>query len=169
MANTGNIVDVVSRVVIEHFEGAVTQINAEAAAIRERADTAIAESVARIETEARARIDSVIENLPSAPIFGEVREAAADVDGFDLDDVNPMGWLRAQAKSRAWRTLIQGLLAAVVVAASNVVFQAIRTGSLNVFSWEDWKVVGAVAVTAVLGAVVSYFQNALNIKPPKVH
>jgi len=69
MATSNNIVDMVSRVVIEHFEGAVKQLNAEAAAIRERADTAIAETVTRIEEEGRARVDSVIGNLPSAPIY----------------------------------------------------------------------------------------------------
>lgn len=160
MASSNNIVDMVSRVVIEHFEGAVKQLNAEAAAIRERADTAIVETVARIEAEGRERVDSVIGNLPSAPIFGEPLEG-------ELVDFDPIGWFKRQARSRAWRTLLQGLLAVVVMAGGNVVIQAVQQGSLNVFSWDDWKVAATLAGSATLAAVFSYLQNALGIKPPK--
>lgn len=160
MATSNNIVDMVSRVVIEHFEGAVTQLNAEAAAIRERADAAIVDAVAKVEAEGRKRLDDMVSDLPAAPIFGEMQ--SVDLDGFD-----PVEWIKAQAKSRAWRTLLQGLLAVVFVAVGNVVVQAFTQGTLSVFSWDDWKVVATLAGSATLAAAISYLQNALGIKPPK--
>ncbi len=161
MASSNNIVDMVSRVVIEHFEGAVSQLNAEAAAIRERADTAIAETVAKVEAEGRQRLDDIISDLPAAPIFQELEPV--DLDGFDAFE-----WIKAQAKSRAWRTLVQGVLSAVLIAFGTAAIQAVFVPGFDVFAWEDWKFALVLGIGAAGTALVSYLQNALGIKPPKV-
>ncbi|MGV8875512.1 MAG: hypothetical protein ACOH2Q_23515 [Rhodococcus sp. (in: high G+C Gram-positive bacteria)] len=161
MANANNVIDIVTRNVAAQFEGAVAQLNAEATAIRERADTAIAETVARIETEGRARLDGVIADLPSATVFGELQ--TVDLDGFDAFE-----WIKAQAKSRAWRTLIQGVLSAVLIAFGTAAMQAVFVPGFDFFAWEDWKFALVLGIGAAGTALVSYLQNALGIKPPKV-
>lgn len=151
-----SVIDIVTRNVVSQFEGALGQLTAEAEAVKARGDKVIAD----LEAEGRARMDMFFETLPSAPILGELQ--SVDLDGFD-----PVEWIKAQAKSRAWRTLLQGLLAVVVVAVGNVVVQAFTQGTLSVFSWDDWKVVATLAGSATLAAAISYLQNALGIKPPK--
>lgn len=162
-----NVAEMVARIVtpqlIAHFEGAVTQLNAEADLVKVRAQQAITDAVARVETEARVRIDDVLSGLPE---LTEVQSPFAVQEG-EREGFNAIDWFRTQAKSRAWRTLVQGLLAVVVVAVGNVVTQVIASGSLNVFSWDDWKLVFALAGSAALAALLSYLQNALGIKPPK--
>ncbi|OZE35595.1 MULTISPECIES: hypothetical protein [unclassified Rhodococcus (in: high G+C Gram-positive bacteria)] len=134
------------------FEGAVSQFNAEVVSAQTRAD----ELFNRLEAEGQRRMNELFANIPVAAVITE--------DG----DFDPIGWIKSQAKSRAWRTLLQGLFAVVLVAAGNVVTQSIANPDFNAFSWDDWKVVGALAGTAVLTGLVSYVQNSFGIKPPKV-
>ena len=151
-----NAIDIITRNVTaeitKRFEGAAAQFNAEVVAMQSRADALFAQW----EADGQRRMEELFATIPTAAVITE--------DG----DFDPVGWLKAQAKSRALRTLVQGLLAVVVVAAGNAVIQAFSKGSLDIFSWDDWKVVGALTGTAVIGAIVAYVQNALNIKPPKI-
>lgn len=154
MADTA--IDIITRQVTETltrtFEGALAQLNAEAEDAKARADAFLAD----LEAEGRRRMDELFVAIPAAPVITQ--------DG----DFDPIGWIKAQAKSRALRTLVQGLLAVVLVAIGNAITQAIAKGSLDIFSWDDWKVVGALAGTAALGALIAYIQNIFGIKPPKV-
>lgn len=151
-----NAIDIITREVTaeisKRFEGAVSQFNAEVVAIQSRADALFTEW----ESEGQRRMDTLFASIPVKAVITE--------DG----DFDPVGWIKAQAKSRALRTLVQGLLAVVLVAAGNAVTQAIAKGSLDIFSWEDWKVVGALAGSASLAALIAYLQNTFGIKPPKV-
>lgn len=151
-----NAIDIITRNVTaeitKRFESAAAQFNAEVVAIQSRADALFAD----LQADGQRRMEELFSNIPAAAVITE--------DG----DFDPVGWIKMQAKSRALRTLVQGLIAVVIAAAGNAVVQAFTKGSLDIFSWNDWKVVGALTGTAVLGAVVAYVQNAFGIKPPKV-
>lgn len=154
-----NVVDLITERVVEQvsatFAGALAQLEAAGADARARLD----ETFERIEAEGRAKLDSLFDlgGLPmGVPVITE--------DG----DFDPVGWIKSQASSRALRTLVQGLLAVVLVAAGNAVVQVIAQGSFDIFSWDDWKVVGALAGSAALASAIAYVQNKFGIKPPKV-
>ncbi|WP_045194763.1 hypothetical protein [Rhodococcus sp. B7740] len=153
-----NVVDLITERVVEQvsatFAGAVAQLEAAGADARARLD----ETFERIEAEGRAKLDSLFD-LGGLPLGGPVITEDGDFD--------PVGWIKSQARSRALRTLIQSLLAVVVVAGGNVVIQAVTQGTLNVFSWDDWKVVGTLAGSAAIASVIAYVQNKFGIKPPK--
>ncbi|OZD74903.1 hypothetical protein CH273_25805 [Rhodococcus sp. 05-339-2] len=154
-----NVVDLITERVVEQvsatFAGAVAQLEAAGADARARLD----ETFERIEAEGRAKLDSLFD-LGGLPMGGPVITEDGDFD--------PVGWIKSQARSRALRTLVQGLLAVVLVAAGNAVVQVIAQGSFDIFSWDDWKVVGALAGSAALASGIAYVQNKFGIKPPKV-
>ncbi|OZE08453.1 hypothetical protein CH249_14020 [Rhodococcus sp. 05-2255-3B1] len=153
---TDNVIDIITRNVTDEiatrFEGLVAQLNAEALAAKDRADALFDQ----LEADGQRRMDELFSKIPVAAVITE--------DG----DFDPVGWIKAQATSRALRTLIQGLLAVAVMAVGNVVVQALTQGTLNVFSWDDWKVVGTLAGSAALASGIAYVQNKFGIKPPKV-
>jgi hypothetical protein len=155
MAAANNVIDIVTRNVAAQFEGVVAQFNAEAAAIRERGEQAITETVARIEAEGREQIAAVIQNLPV-----QVSNGTAG-DGFDASE-----WIKRQASSRAWRTLVQGVVSAVVIAFVTAVTQAIFVPGFDFFALQDWKIAIGLGLGAVGTALVSLVQNKLGIKPP---
>ncbi|WP_206492338.1 hypothetical protein [Rhodococcus sp. KRD162] len=154
-----NVIDLITEKVVDRvsatFEGALTQLDAAAVDARSRLDA----TLESIEAEGREKLDTLFDvgGLPlNVPVITE--------DG----EFDPVGWIKMQARSRALRTLVQGLLAVVVMAVGNVVIQAVTQGTLNVFSWEDWQVVGTLAGSAALASAIAYVQNKFGIKPPKV-
>lgn len=60
------------------------------------------------------------------------------------------------ARSRGWRTALQGALAAVLVAVAAVVADTVTPGEVI-----DWATLGAAAGTAALTAVAAWFQRRL--------
>ncbi|MFC7328152.1 hypothetical protein [Marinactinospora rubrisoli] len=62
--------------------------------------------------------------------------------------------VRADARSRAWRTTLQGLAAVVLVAVAGAVTNSVIAGAVI-----DWPVLGAAAGTAALTAVAAYVQR----------
>ncbi|WP_032376710.1 hypothetical protein [Rhodococcoides fascians] len=158
-----SVAEVVARIVtpqiIAHFEGIVAQFNAEAQSVRERADAAIADVVERIEVEGREQVTAAIHNLP---VTAGVTTAAGDT--FDAADT--VAWIKAQAASRAWRTLVQGVVSAVVIAFVTAVVQALVVPGFDFFALQDWKIAVGLGLGAVGTALVSLLQNKLGIKPP---
>ncbi|NIL77590.1 hypothetical protein [Rhodococcus sp. B10] len=135
----------------------LAKVGTELDAVRVRAEQVIADAAARVETEARARLDAAVTQFPaSTPVITE--------DG----DFDPVGWIKAQAASRAWRTLLQGIISAVVIAFGTAVVQSIADPGFDYTSASDWKIAIGLGVGAVGTALVSLVQNKLAIKPPKV-
>lgn len=157
------VVDIAVREVMD-------KVGNELGAVQVRAEQILADVTARIEAEARARVDSVIENLPSEKVFGELAGTAYSeaFDTVELDGWNPVEWIKAQAASRAWRTLAQGLISAVLIAFATAVIQAVFVPGFDILSLSDWKPALVLGVGAAGTAFVSYAQNKLGIKPPKV-
>lgn len=147
-----SVADLVSRDVMEKVSG-------ELDAVRVRAEQVIADAAARVETEARARLDAVVAELPT-PVEGELEE-------FDFVGFDPVEWIKAQAASRALRTLLQGIVSAVVIAFGTAVVQSIADPGFDFTSASDWKIAVGLGVGAVGTALVSLVQNKLAIKPPK--
>jgi hypothetical protein len=73
-------------------------------------------------------------------------------------------WLKVDALNRAWRTVLQGIVAAALTAAGDVVLQAIQKSffehtSLN---WSSvLKSAAAVAATTALMAVLAYLHRTV--------
>ncbi|KQU44171.1 hypothetical protein ASG84_12670 [Rhodococcus sp. Leaf278] len=151
-----NAIDIITRNVTaeitSRFEGAIAQVNAEVVAAQARAD----ELFERLEAEGRRRMDELFANLPAAAVITE--------DG----DFDPVGWIKMQAKSRALRTLVQGGVAAVVIAFVTAVIQAVVDPNFDFTQIGDWKIAIGLGLGAVGTAASSYLQNKLAIKPPKV-
>ncbi|OZF25189.1 hypothetical protein CH296_28015 [Rhodococcus sp. 14-2496-1d] len=154
-----NVIDLITDKVVEQvsatFEGALIQLEAAGADARSRLD----DTLEQIRAEGRSKLDELFD-VGGLPLGGPVITEDGDFD--------PVGWIKTQARSRALRTLVQSLLAVVVMAVGNVVVQALTQGTLNVFSWDDWKVVGTLAGSAALASGIAYVQNKFGIKPPKV-
>ena len=67
----------------------------------------------------------------------------------------------ADAKSRSWRTLVQGLIVDVIAAV--VIVLGMLT-ELDPFVKESWILIGALLVKSVLSAIISYFMR-LKVQP----
>ncbi|OZC80181.1 hypothetical protein CH274_13165 [Rhodococcus sp. 06-418-5] len=151
-----NAIDIITRNVTAEitarFEGAVAQFDAEVVAAQARADALFA----RLEVEGQRRMDELFSKIPTAAVITE--------DG----DFDPVGWIKSQAKSRALRTLVQGGLAAVVIAFVTAVVQQVADPNFDFTEFSDWKIAIGLGLGAVGTAASSYLQNKLAIKPPKV-
>lgn len=153
MAETA--IDIITRnvlaVVSAKFEGAVAQLDAELSAAQERGD----QLFGQLEAEGRRRMAELFDELPASAVITE---------GGDFD---PVGWIKAQAASRAWRTLAQGVVSAVAIAFVTAVVQSIADPQFDFASAADWKIAIGLGLGAVGTALVSLIQNKLAIKPPK--
>lgn len=154
-----NVIDLITERVVEQvsatFAGAVAQLEAAGADARARLD----DTLQRIEVEGREKLDTLFD-LGGLPMGGPVITEDGDFD--------PVGWIKAQAKSRALRTLVQGGLAAVVIAFVTAVVQQVVDPNFDFTQIGDWKIAIGLGLGAVGTAASSYLQNKLAIKPPKV-
>jgi hypothetical protein len=73
------------------------------------------------------------------------------------------GWLKLDALNRAWRTVLQGIVASALTAAGDVVLQAVQKSWFD-HSPLDWKQVGQTALytagTTALMALLAYLHRA---------
>lgn len=113
-------------------------------------DTAaqIEKAVRQAQIDAQAQLNEFLHNLPNMP----VQETQTDV--------------KADARSRAGRTAIQGALATTVVAAIIAIAGVIGGGDFDFTSNDDWKAVLGAAIGAVVAAGAAYIQRIVN--PPHV-
>ncbi|OZF47577.1 hypothetical protein [Rhodococcus sp. 14-2470-1a] len=146
------ITDNVLAEVSKRFEGAIAQLNAEVDTARSRGEALFDQW----EAEGRARMDELFAGIPAGAVITE--------DG----DFDPIGWIKTQAKSRALRTLLQGLVFAALTSAVTAVVQAVSSTGFDITDLSDWKLALTLGAGAFGTAVVGYLQNALGIKPPKV-
>lgn len=82
-------------------------------------------------------------------------------------------WLQSDARNRAWRTLLQGALATILVPAADAAFQVIQGAVADAVTGHgfDWRQVGTSALlaagTAVTMAVAAYLHR-LKLDPSGV-
>lgn len=148
----GNVVDLVVGRVTEELKGRFDQV----------VDDALAEGRQRIDqfvSDAKERADEMVAD---AIVSTEILTPTAD------DVLSPIEWIQRQAKSRALRTLAQGLLFALVTSFVTAVVQAVTDSGFDVTDINDWKIALTLGAGALGTSLVSYLQNALRIKPPKV-
>lgn len=124
----------------------------------------------RFRAEFDQRVGAVIEDGRLA-IDAAVREATAAVDAavtnavLDGPPASPSD-VKADARERSWRTLVQGALATVVVGVGGTVGTAIASDDFSLSDWGDWKAAGIAAGTAAVAAGIAYVQRL--VQPPKV-
>lgn len=112
-----------------------------------------------IVADGRTAIDRAVTEATSH--VGELVTAAV-LDGASSSPVD----VKADARERSWRTLVQGALATVVVGVGGTVGTAIASDSFSLTDWGDWKAAGIAAGTAAVAAGIAYVQRL--IQPPKV-
>ena len=111
--------------------------------------TQIEPRIAEVIEDARAAVDQrVTDFLVSVPIT-----AAPPVDH------------KTDAKDRAQRTVIQGLVSTVVVAVLLAITGVIGGDGFDIASASDWKAVGGAALGALLTAGVAFVHRL--VTPPK--
>lgn len=108
--------------------------------------------------EANARIDAAIGQLPGIAVISTEHLP-------DSEQPAPAGDPKADARNRAWRTLVQGFVATVLVAAVGAFAHAVSADGFDLFSWESWRVAASTGGTAALMAVLAYIQRL--VQPPR--
>ena len=118
----------------------------------------IAEVRTRLESEADLVVRQIRERA-EAEAAERIREAAAQIEKTTSVPV------KKDAKDRAWRTSVQGLIATVVVAVLTAFADLLGGDSVDLLSSAGWKVVLGTVAGAAIMAVSAYVQRILN--PPK--
>lgn len=149
-----NAIDVIVRRVVEQVTAEATaRFESIAAEVRSRAEAVFA----GVEGEVQRRVDAALDaGRPSV----DVAPAEPGID--------PIAWIKAQAKSRALRTLIQGFVSAVVLAFLTALTQGIADPGFDITDASDWKIALGLGLGAIGTAIASLIQNKLAIAPPKV-
>lgn len=148
-----NAIDVIVRRVVEQVTAEATaRFESIAAEVFSRAEAVFA----GVEGEVQRRVDAALADRPPA-------DAAQSEPGID-----PIAWIKAQAKSRALRTLIQGFVSAVVLAFLTALTQGIADPGFDITDASDWKIALGLGLGAIGTAIASLIQNKLAIAPPKV-
>lgn len=138
-----NVVDLVADKVLEQFGTDVV-------------DRVVEQVRPRLETEAEAILTSLVDRA-QARIAETLTPATTPPDSLPSP--------KADAKDRAWRTLVQGIVATILLAGSTAVGTALTAPEFDLLTWDSWKAAGAAAGTAVLMAILAYVQRL--IQPPK--
>ncbi|MBP2211075.1 lysozyme family protein [Rhodococcus ruber] len=128
----------------------------------------MADAIEIVAREARARIEAALPQLVEAVVPALVEAALRGDRVEDVATPTPTTQLpnpKADAKDRARRTLLQGLVATVLVGVTTALGASLSSPDFSVFELASWSTAGTAAVTAALMAVVSYVQRL--VLPPK--
>lgn len=114
--------------------------------------------------------DEVIEEINSIfliedddneiPVMSDNGESDSIEDYYIPDGVETYSiseYAKTDAKSRAYRTSIQGIFAVVIVSVVNVVADTVTPE--NVFTSDTWATIGTSVITVSLVAIASYVQR----------
>lgn len=120
--------------------------------------------LAPIEAEARTRLDAAAADAAARvdELVARARLEAPAVIGQVLDTVPSV---KADARNRSWRTLVQGLIATVIVGVGGAVGQAVAAPGFDITSSAALGTAGTAAGTAAVAALIAYVQRF--IQPPK--
>lgn len=129
--------------------------------IRERAEAYVHDAVEAALVEGRARLDAEAKN------YGTLVENAV---GAVLERPAPAPstgpTAKADARERSWRTLVQGLVATLIVSVGGAAATAIASPGFDILSRESLTTAAAAGGTAAIAAILSYVQRL--VQPPKV-
>lgn len=126
----------------------------------------------RFRSEFEARVGELLEDGRVA-LDNAVADATAHVDeavtrivlDAQVGGSESIPDAKADAKSRSWRTLVQGLIATVVVGVGGTLGTALVDPNFDIGDISDWKFAGASVGTAAVAAVIAYVQRF--VQPPK--
>jgi O-acetyl-ADP-ribose deacetylase (regulator of RNase III) len=128
--------------------------------IRERAESVVREQVEIVIREGRARLDEEAKNYGAL-----VENAVGAVLAQPAAPSTPPS-VKADARERSWRTLVQGLIATVIVSVGGGVATAIAEPGFDILSSASLTTAAAAGGTAAIAAILSYVQRL--VQPPKV-
>lgn len=130
-----------------------------AGVVEERLRAEFDQRVSSVIEDGRARIDAAVRDATAA-VDAAVTNAVLDGPPASATDV------KADARERSWRTLVQGVLATVAVGVGGTVGTAIASDDFSLTDWGDWKAAGIAAGTAAVAAGIAYVQRL--VQPPRV-
>lgn len=140
-------------------------------------DLAARATLERLGPEFRRHIDPILAEiriqaeLEAAQMIQDIRQRAEEEAAAKLRDLASSVEktiavpARKDAKDRAWRTSLQGLIATVVVAALTGFADILAGDGVDLLSGAGWKVVLGTVAGATVMAVSAYVQRLVN--PPK--
>lgn len=149
-----NVVDIIARNVIE-------KVGDEIEARTQAAVQAVSD---RVQLEAQRRIDAAVADIPTIAIRAAQQAVPTAVPGELVLDTGAD--VKVDAKDRAWRTLVQGLIVTVILAVVTAFGTAISSDNFDLATWDSWKAAATAAGTAVMISVTAYIQRL--VSPPKV-
>ncbi|BDB62348.1 hypothetical protein [Rhodococcus sp. RDE2] len=133
-----------------------------------------------IESRTQAAVRSVVEQAqkelvelvgastppPQEPVPSVIVGAGGGGGSSSFPSVSvPQFSAKADAKDRAWRTLVQGIVVTVILAVITAFGAAVAAPDFDLLTWDSWKAAATAGGTAAVMAIVAYFQRLLN--PPR--
>ncbi|APE11004.1 hypothetical protein BO226_19190 [Rhodococcus sp. 2G] len=119
----------------------------------------------RVQVEAQRRVDAVVAEIPQIAIRVADQAASKPVPGELVETGRPGMDAKTDAKDRAWRTLVQGIVVTVILAVITAFGAAVAAPDFDLLTWDSWKAAATAGGTAAVMAIVAYFQRLLN--PPR--
>ncbi|WP_280447819.1 hypothetical protein [Nocardia cyriacigeorgica] len=119
--------------------------------------------VERFHAEAAGRIDAAV-RAAQAEAQQRVDEFLRGLPTMPLPEPEPAD-TKADARERAGRTALQGVVATVLVAVVLAVAGVIGGDGFDITSGGDWKAVAGAAIAAVVATGAAYVQRL--VKPPR--
>lgn len=148
-----NVIDIITKQVVE-------RVGPE---IEKRTHAAMQGITERVQAEAERRIEAAVAEIPQIAIRAAGQSAGTPIPGELVLDSGVDA--RADAKDRAWRTLVQGLFVTVILAVVTAFGTAVAAPDFDLLTWDSWKAAATAAGAAVMISITAYIQRL--ISPPK--
>lgn len=126
--------------------------------VEKQVQARVQEALNGVQAEVSARIDALVSEIPAIAAMSAEHQPEQPL-------ADPGVSVRTDARNRAWRTLLQGLVVTVFVAATGAFATAVGKDGFDFGEWESWRLAVNAGMTAALMSVVAYVQRFLN--PPK--
>jgi len=149
-----NVIDIITKQVVE-------RVGPE---IEKRTHAAMQGITERVQAEAERRINAAVAEIPQIAIRAAEHSSGTPIPGELVLDSGVDA--RADAKDRAWRTLVQGLVVTVILAVVTAFGTAVAAPDFDLLTWDSWKAAATAAGAAVMISITAYIQRL--ISPPKV-
>jgi len=148
-----NVVDIITRAVVEKLGD---EIDA-------RSQQVVQAVTTRLEAEAQRRIDEAVAAIPQIAIRAVEQTQPLPIPGELVHDPAPDA--HADARDRAWRTLVQGLVVTVVLAVVTAFGAAVAAPGFDLLTWDSWRAAATSGGTAAVMAAAAYIQRL--VQPPR--
>jgi len=156
-----NVIDIITKQVVERVGPEIEKrVGGE---IEKRTQDAVRLVTERVQVEAERRINAAVAEIPQIAIRAAEQSAGNPIPGELVLDGGVDA--RADAKDRAWRTLVQGLFVTVILAVVTAFGTAVAAPDFDLLTWDSWKAAATAAGAAVMISITAYIQRL--ISPPK--